>query len=57
MPLVRIDANCDGDDFDADADGWVPINYGHYLYAVNGMTSIVGDYWDNPAPKLGTQWL
>ena len=40
-PYDEIDANCDGsDDFDADADGWVPVNYaGIATHAVNGPAS------------------
>ena len=50
-PYDGIDANCDGsDDFDADGDGWIPINYaGIPTYGVigSGANQNIGDCWDN----------
>ena len=55
-PYDGIDANCDGsDDFDADGDGWIPINYaGIPTYGVigSGANQNIGDCWDNPVVEV-----
>ena len=57
-PYDGIDANCDGsDDFDADGDGWVPIEYaGIATYGIqgSGTEQNIGDCWDDPSIVIET---